>query len=59
MMLYSKRYIASLCFALCLSSGLSVAPHALMAESRTHSTNDIISYVDPDKIAVDPILLKT
>ena len=52
-MVYSRRHLLSLCVLLSLSS----APRAILAAD--HGTlRDIGSFVDPDKIAIDPILLK-
>lgn len=51
----SKRLILSLSAFL----GLSTAPHALWAAGKGDNPHNIATFVDPEKIAIDPILLKT
>lgn len=53
-MIYYKRYLIPLCVLL----GLGTAPQALMAAGKDDNSRDIAAYVDPHKIAIDPVLLQ-
>lgn len=45
-------------FSFCLLLSLTTAPHALMAAEKGGNSRDIAAYVDPQKIAIDPVLLQ-
>lgn len=55
MMIFRRQHILSLC--LILSFGVS--PNTLMAGNPSEKPKDISKFIDPSKIAIDPVLLQT